>query len=215
MKTNLVNKAAKIVARALMALFVVVLCGCHNNTKHDNDEVTGTPRLQEEAEHNTIVCTNKDNEDFEFMYDVDGAYPWSSYVSKDSTHVLKLEMVHSDEFGASFRVLVFEPVYWHKGEYHFPELGSEPTFVGYGTVYVPGPDYVDFSFLSGYTDSDETVFVLSGYRADWDSILVGNMCPPIYSYEDIKGCVFRKQSWDNIQSWWNAKQAPWKGPHDD
>ncbi len=206
MKTNLVKKTGKIAAMALMALFVVVLCGCHNSTKHDNDEVTSTHQLQKEAEHNTIVCTNKDNEDFKFMYDVDVTYPWSSYVSEDSTHVLKLEMVHSDEFGNAFRVLVFEPVYWRKGEYHFPELGREPTFVGYGTDYVPGPDYIDFSFLSGYTDSDETVFVLSGFRANWDSVLVGNMCPPIYSYEDIKDCVFCKQSWDDIQSWWNTKQ---------
>lgn len=206
MKTNLANKAGKIATRALMALFVVVLWSCHNNTKQDNDEVMGTPLLQQEAEHNTIVCTNKDNVDFEFMYDVDVTYPWSSYVSKDSTHVLKLEKVHSDEFGNSFRVLVFEPVYWRKGEFHFPELGSEPTFVGYGTDYVPDPDYVDFSFLSGFTDSDETVFVLSGFRDSWDSILVGNMCPPIDSDEEIRDCVFRKQSWDDIQSWWNTKQ---------
>ena len=104
-----------------MALFVVVLWSCHNNTKQDNDEVMGTPLLQQEAEHNTIECTNKDNEDFKFMYDVDVTYPWSSYVSEDSTHVLKLEKVHSDELGNSFRVLVFEPVYWRKGEFHFPD----------------------------------------------------------------------------------------------
>lgn len=206
MKTNSVNIVRKVAAMTLLSLFAVVLWGCHNNTKHHNDEVTSTHQFHKEAEHNTIVCTNKDNEDFKFMYDVDVTYPWSSYVSEDSTHVLKLEKVHSDEFGNTFRVLVFEPVYWRKGEYRFPELGSEPTFVGYGTDYVPGPDYIDFSFLSGYTDSDETVFVLSGFRANWDSILVGNMCPPIDSDEEIRDYVFRKQSWDDIQSWWNTKQ---------
>lgn len=210
MKTNLVNKAGKIVARALMALFVVVLLGCHNNTKHDNDEVIGTPQLQEEAKHNTIVCTNKDNEDFEFMYDVDGTNPWSSYVSEDSSRVLKLETVHSDEFGTLFRALIFQPVYWSKGGHHFPELGSEPTYVGYGTLYYPTPDYNDFSFCCGFSDWDEICFVLSGYRANWDSILVGNMCPPIDTHEDIKECVFRKQSWDDIQLWWSTKQDSWK-----
>lgn len=206
MKTNSVNKAGKVSAMALMVLFVVVLCGCHNNTQPDNE----TPQLQQEAKHDSIVCTNKDDEDFGFMYDLDVAYPWSSYVSEDSTHVLKLEMVHSDEFGASFRVLVFEPVYWRRGEFRFPELGSEPTFVGYGTDYVPGLDHIDFSFLSGYTDSDDTYFVLSGHRSDWDSVLIGNCCPPISSVEEMRKCLFRKQSWDDIQSWWSTKQDSWE-----
>lgn len=185
MKANSVNKVRKTSTMALLALLAVVQWSCHNNTKLVND-------------------------DFEFMYDVGTANPWSSYVSEDSSRVLKLEMVHSDELGASFRVLVFEPVYWSKGEHHFPELGSEPTYVGYGTDYIPGPDYINFSFISGYTDSDDDYFVLSGYRANWDSILVGNICPPIDTYEDIRQCVFRKQSWNDILSWWNAKQDPWK-----
>ena len=87
------------VTMAIMTLFVVVLWSCHNNT-------------------------NLDNDDFGLMYDVGTSHPWSSYVSEDSSRVLKLEKVHSDEFGNSFRVLVFEPVYWRKGEFHFPELGK-------------------------------------------------------------------------------------------
>ena len=154
--------------------------------------------------------TNKDNKDFEFMYDDGTSHPWSSYVSERSSSVLKLEMVHSDEFGVSYRVLVFQPVYWHKGEYRFPELGSEPTFVGYGTDYGQTPDCVDFSFICEYTGSEDTYFILSGYRANWDSILVGNMCPPIDSEEEIGYCVFKKQSWEDIQSWWNAEQKLWK-----
>lgn len=149
---------------------------------------------------------NKDNKDFELMYDVGTTHPWSCYVTEDSSTVLKLEKVHSDLYGDSYRVLIFEPVYWHNGMHRFPELGSEPTYVGYGTNYEPHPDYIDFSFISGYTDSDESIFVLSGHRSNWDSVLVGNFRPPIYSFEEIKECVFRKQSWEDILSWWSTKQ---------
>lgn len=151
--------------------------------------------------------TNKDDKDFEFMYGVGTAHPWSCYVTEDSLHVLKLEKVHSDSFGDSFRALIFEPAYWCKGTYRFPELGSEPTFVGYGTAYSPSFDYIDFSFINGFTDSDETYFVLSSHRSNWDSILVGNLCPPVYSSEYKETCVFKKQPWDKISSWWSSKQV--------
>lgn len=206
------NKLRKVAAMVLMVLFAVAMCSCQNKESDD----ANMPQITRESACDTIVCsddgivtrnTNKDGKDFEFMYGEDTAYPWSCYVTEDSLHVLKLERVHSDSFGASFRALIFEPMYWCKGTYCFPELGEEPTFVGYGTVYYPTPDHIDFSFIEGYTDSDETYFVLSGQRPNWDSILIGSLCPPVYSSENIETCVFKKQSWDEISSWWHSKQG--------
>lgn len=196
----------------VFVLFLLLFIGCgHSPIPSSSDPVDRNETSRVKPENVALDGvekrhTNKEDKDFEFMFGKGTDHPWSCYVTEDSTHVMRLEKVHSDSIGNSYRVLFFEPEYWYRGAYRFPELGVEPTFVGYGTDYMPSPDDIAFSFTDGYTDSDYTYFVLSGNRSNWDSILVGNMCPPILSHEDIRKCVFRKQSWDDIASWWEAKQ---------
>lgn len=217
METKKTQMAIAPIFLSAFLLFMQGLCGCgHSATALPSDDTVAEVDT-EQIDANDISTeqafggiikkqTNKEGKDFEFMYDTDTDHPWSSYVTEDSMTVLKLEKVYEDSFGVSIRVLVFEPEYWYKGTFHYPELGFGAAFVGYGTCYVPHPDYIDFPLIDKYTDSDLTYFVLSGYRSNWDSILVGNMRPPIYGDEDIKECVFKKQSWDEISKWWKTKQ---------
>lgn len=150
--------------------------------------------------------------DFTLMYDVDTDHPWSSYLSTDSSYVLRLEKLYEDSLGCSYRALIYEPEYWYRGATHYPPFGKEPTYVGYGTDYYDGcKDHeLEFSFIR---DAGDTyIFELFAYYRDWDSVLISNPIPfPWLSDEDDYVITYKKCDWEELRKWWDRKQAKYLG----
>ena len=175
-----------------------------HNYEPDSEEVMPTDSLWEED--------NREVKEFTFMYDVDSDHPWSSYMSVDSNYVLRLEKVYEDSLGSTYRVIIYEPEYWYKGETHFPKFGEEPTYVGYGTEFYNGYKdcYLEISFIRGDIgpSGNAYAFVLSGSYRDWDSVLTSNPVPaPWLSDEDDFEITFKKRDWEEIREWWDRRRA--------
>lgn len=159
-----------------------------------------------------VHCDSVEGKEFSFMYDVDSDHPWSSYLSTDSTYVLRLEKLYEDSFGRSYRALIFEPEYWYRGAMRYPPLGEEPTCVGYGTDFYNGykDQYLELSFIRGDIgpSGDAYAFVLSGHVSNWDSVLTSNPVPaPWLSDEDDYDITLKKRDWEKIREWWEEMQA--------
>ena len=159
-----------------------------------------------------VHCDSVEGKEFSFMYDVDSNHPWSSYLSTDSTYVLRLEKLYEDSFGRSYRALIFEPEYWYRGAMRYPPLGEEPTCVGYGTDFYNGykDQYLELSFIRGDIgpSGDAYAFVLSGHVSNWDSVLTSNPVPPPWLSDEADYVItFKKREWEEIREWWEEKQA--------
>lgn len=199
-----------IIAFCVMALSLPCYAILRSLQKHDarNHE----PDSEEVMPTDSLWVEDIEVKEFTFMYDVDSDHPWSSYMSTDSNYVLRLEKVYEDSLGSTYRAIIYEPEYWHKGKTHFPKFGEEPTYVGYGTDYYEGYKdcYLEFSFIRGDIgpSGNAYAFVLSGYYRDWDSVLTSNPVPaPWLSDEDHYEITFKKRDWADIRKWWGRKQA--------
>lgn len=181
-----------------------------------HQKIQQVPDLNSGSENVTPIDTLREDdmevEGFTLMYDVDTDHPWSSYLSTDSSYVLRLEKLYEDSLGCSYRALIYEPEYWYRGETRYPPLGKEPTYVGYGTdgYYGYKDHYLEFSFVRHADDA--YTFELSGYYRDWDSVLTSNPIPfPWLSEEDEYKITFKKCDWEELRKWWDRKQAKYLG----